>query len=226
MTANSGLVAIGGDLLPESLIDAYSRGVFPWFNSDAEPILWWSPEPRAVVPLVDSNAKPWQGSATGGLHVSRRLQRRLRAGHFEVTADRDFAAVIQGCAAPRKEGDGTWITPAMQRAYTTLHELGLAHSVEVWQEGELVGGVYGVSLGRMFFAESMFSARPDASKAGLARLAEHLVTRGFELLDCQIMNRHLESLGATPMPRDEFLARVRRNNRRATDRGPWTLATP
>ena len=225
MTANSGLVAIGGDLSPESLIDAYSQGIFPWFNSDAEPILWWSPDPRAVVPLVDADGEPAQGSPTGGLHVSRRLHRRLRAGHFDVTADRAFEAVIRGCAAPRKEGDGTWITPAMQRAYAKLHELGLAHSVEVWQEGELVGGVYGVSLGRMFFAESMFSARTDASKAGLARLAEHLVVRGFELLDCQIMNEHLRSLGATFMPRDEFLARVRGNNERPTDRGPWTLAT-
>ena len=219
------MVAIGGDLSPKSLIDAYSQGIFPWFNSDAEPILWWSPDPRAVVPLVDAGGEPWQGSPTGGLHVSRRLRRRLRAGHFEVTADRTFDAVIRGCAAPRKEGDRTWITPAMQRAYAKLHELGLAHSVEVWQEGELVGGVYGVSLGRMFFAESMFSARTDASKAGLARLAEYLVARGFELLDCQIMNDHLRSLGATFMPRDEFLARVRRNNERPTDRGPWTLAT-
>lgn len=224
MTANSGLVAIGGDLSPESLIDAYSQGIFPWFNSDAEPILWWSPDPRAVVPLVDADGEPWHGSPTGALHVSRRLRRRLRAGHFDVTADRAFAAVIRGCAAPRKDGDGTWITPAMQRAYGKLHELGLAHSVEVWQDGELVGGVYGVSLGRMFFAESMFSARTDASKAGLARLAEHLVARRFELLDCQIMNRHLESLGATFLPRDEFLARVRRNELHATDRGPWTLA--
>ena len=225
MTANSGLVAIGGDLSPKSLIDAYSQGIFPWFNSDAEPILWWSPDPRAVVPLVDAGGEPWQGSPTGEFHVSRRLRRRLRAGHFEVTADRAFNAVIQGCAAPRKEGEGTWITPAMQRAYAKLHELGLAHSVEVWQEGELVGGVYGVSLGRMFFAESMFSARTDASKAGLTRLAEHLVVRGFELLDCQIMNDHLRSLGAIFMPRDEFLARVRRNNEHPTDRGPWTLAT-
>lgn len=142
-----------------------------------------------------------------------------------MSADQAFEAVIGGCAAPRMEGDGTWITPAMQRAYAKLHELGLAHSVEVWQEGELAGGVYGVSLGRMFFAESMFSARTDASKAGLARLAEHLVVRGFELLDCQIMNRHLESLGATLMPRSAFLARVHQNNSRATDRGPWTLAT-
>lgn len=225
MTANSGLVAIGGDLSPESLINAYSQGIFPWFNSDAEPILWWSPDPRAVVPLTDADGQPWQGSATGGLHVSRRLRRRLSAGQFDVTADQAFEAVIGGCAAPRREGDGTWITPAMQRAYAKLHELGLAHSVEVWQEGELAGGVYGVSLGRMFFAESMFSARTDASKAGLARLAEHLVARGFELIDCQIMNRHLESLGATLMPRSAFLARVHQNNGRATDRGPWTLAT-
>ncbi|MYB36723.1 MAG: leucyl/phenylalanyl-tRNA--protein transferase [Gammaproteobacteria bacterium] len=225
MTANSGLVAIGGDLSPESLINAYSQGIFPWFNSDAEPILWWSPDPRAVVPLVDAEGRPWQGSATGGLHVSRRLRRRLSAGHFDVTADQAFEAVIRGCAVPRKEGDGTWITAAMQHAYAKLHELGLAHSVEVWQQGELVGGVYGVSLGRMFFAESMFSARTDASKAGLARLAEHLVALKFELIDCQIMNRHLESLGARFMPRDEFLARVRHNNSRATDRGPWTLAT-
>lgn len=224
MTATSGLVAIGGDLSPERLIDAYSRGIFPWFNSDAEPVLWWSPDPRAVVPLADANGEPWDRSPTGGLHVSRRMRRRLRAGHFEVTADRAFDAVIAGCAAPRGDDGGTWITPAMQRAYAKLHELGLAHSVEVWQEGALVGGVYGVSLGRMFFAESMFSARNDASKAGLARLAEHLVARRFELLDCQIMSGHLRTLGATFMPRGEFLAHVRRNNDRPTDRGPWTLA--
>lgn len=225
MTANSGLVAVGGDLSPESLINAYSQGIFPWFNSDADPILWWSPDPRAVVRLVDAAGESAPRSATGGLHVSRRLRRRLGAGHFDVTADQAFEAVIRGCAAPRKEGDGTWITATMQHAYAKLHDLGLAHSVEVWQEGELVGGVYGVSLGRMFFAESMFSARTDASKAGLARLAEHLVLSRFELIDCQIMNRHLESLGATFMPRDEFLARVRQNNSCATDRGPWTLAT-
>ena len=224
MTANSGLVAVGGDLSPESLINAYSQGIFPWFNSDADPILWWSPDPRAVVRLVDAAGESAPRSATGGLHVSRRLRRRLAAGHFHVTADRAFAAVIRGCAAPRKEGDGTWITPAMQRAYVELHEHGLAHSVEVWQDGELAGGVYGVALGRMFFAESMFSARTDASKAGLARLAEHLVAARYELLDCQIMNRHLERLGATFMPRAEFLGRVRRNNDRVTDRGPWTLA--
>lgn len=225
MTATSGIVAIGGDLSPKSLIRAYSQGIFPWFNNDAEPILWWSPDPRAVVPLADANGEPWQGSSTGGLHVSRRMRRRLRAGHFEVTADRAFDAVIAGCAAPRGDGSGTWITAAMQDAYVKLYEMGLAHSVEVWQEGELVGGVYGVSLGRMFFAESMFSACTDASKAGLARLAEHLVARRFELLDCQIMNDHLKTLGATFMPRNEFLARVRRNDSRPTDRGPWTLAT-
>ncbi len=224
MTATSGLVTVGGDLSPESLIDAYSQGIFPWFNSDVEPILWWSPDPRAVVRLADVHGEPWQGSPTGGLHVSRRLRRRLRAGHFDVSADRAFDAVIRGCAAPRGDGSGTWITPAMQRAYSRLHGQGLAHSIEVWQQGELVGGVYGVSLGRMFFAESMFSARTDASKAGLARLAEHLVARRFELLDCQVMNRHLKTLGAQFMRRDEFVTRVRRNNLHPTDRGPWTLA--
>ena len=224
MTATSGLVTVGGDLSPDSLIDAYSQGIFPWFNSDVEPILWWSPDPRAVVRLADVHGEPWQGSPTGGLHVSRRLRRRLRAGHFDVSADRAFDAVIRGCAAPRGDGSGTWITPAMQRAYSRLHGQGLAHSIEVWQQGELVGGVYGVSLGRMFFAESMFSARTDASKAGLARLAEHLVARRFELLDCQVMNRHLKTLGAQFMRRDEFVARVRRNNLHPTDRGPWTLA--
>ena len=206
----TGLIAIGGDLSVARLIDAYGSGIFPWFDDDAEPILWWSPDPRAVL-------RP------EGLKVSRSLRRRLARGDYRVTMDGAFASVMRGCAAPRRDGSGTWITAAMQEAYGALHRSGLAHSVEAWNGDVLVGGLYGVSLGRMFFGESMFSRATDASKVALAYLVAQLRAWNFELVDCQIMNDHLRSLGATEMSRRAFLARVAHNRAEPSRVGPWRL---
>ncbi len=205
--SREGLVAIGGDLSPQLLLNAYWHGIFPWFDDDRGPVLWWSPDPRAVLTPAD-------------MKISRSLAKRLRRGDYTVTMDTDFPAVVESCAAPRK-GGGTWITPAMRGAYAHLSELGFAHSVEAWYEGDLVGGLYGVSLGRMFFGESMFSRRPDASKVALAHLSRQLAAWDFELIDCQIITDHLKSLGARPMRRTEFLDRLARNRRTSTPRYRW-----
>ena len=208
--------AIGGDLAPERLLDAYANGLFPWFNDDRHPICWWSPDPRAVI-------------APDAVKVSRSLRKRLRRGDYAVTADKAFAEVIAGCAAPRRDEPGTWITANMQRAYATLHRAGFAHSVETWAPADhgaaesprLVGGLYGISLGRMFFGESMFSVETDASKVAFATLAKQLAAWSFRLIDCQFMTDHLASLGAEPVPRRDFLELVRANNRTPTRRGAW-----
>lgn len=205
----NGLLAAGGDLSSERLLDAYARGVFPWSSED-EPLLWWSPDPRMVLWLRE-------------LHVSRSLRRRLRMGGYRVTLDTAFADVMAGCAAPRADHDGTWITPSMMEAYGRLAALGHAHSVEVWAEGALAGGLYGVALGRMFFGESMFSRRPDASKVALAALAQQLERWRFELVDCQMSTAHLASLGAREIPRAEFLRHVERLVRRPGVPAPWVL---
>ena len=205
--SREGLVAIGGDLSPELLLSAYGHGIFPWFDDDRGPVLWWSPDPRAVFAPTE-------------MKISRSLAKRLRRGDYAVTMDTDFPAVVEHCAAPRK-GGGTWITPAMRQAYARLAELGFAHSVETWHGGELVGGLYGVSLGRMFFGESMFSRRTDASKVALAQLSRQLAAWDFELIDCQMVNDHLTSLGARPMPRADFLDRLDRNRRQSTRNHPW-----
>ena len=204
-------IAWGGRLAPELLLDAYAHGIFPWFDSDRDPLCWWCPDPRAVLPPT-------------ALHISKSLAKRLRRGGYEVSADRAFAAVIDACAAPRRDRSGTWITPGMIAGYTALHRLGYAHSVEVWQGKALAGGLYGVSLGWMFFGESMFSTAPDASKVALAHLARQLAAWRFTLIDCQIMNAHLRSLGARDVPRAQFLQCVADNRRRPTRRGKWTLA--
>jgi leucyl/phenylalanyl-tRNA--protein transferase len=188
----SGLLAVGGDLSPARLLAAYARGIFPWY-SPGQPVLWWSPDPREVIPV-------------GALHISRSLARTLRRGRFTTSMDTDFAAVIDGCAAPRACGHGTWITPAMRAAYIRLHELGHARSFEIRLGDELVGGTYGVAVGRVFCAESMFSRVPDASKAALVALAEWCRARGIELIDCQLPSPHLRSLGSRALPRAEFLA--------------------
>ena len=206
----AGLVAYGGDLAPTRLLDAYAHGIFPWFSSDRHPVVWWSPDPRAV--LVPAH-----------LHISKSLAKRLRSGYYHVTVDTAFEAVITACAAPRAEGDDTWITPGMQAAYMELHELGFAHSVEAWRDGELAGGLYGVSLGRLFFGESMFSRQADASKVALVHLVRQVCAWRFPLIDCQIMNGHLRSLGATAMPRAEFLRSVAANNAFETRRGRWAF---
>ncbi len=186
-----GLLCVGGDLAPERLLAAYRRGIFPWFET-GQPILWWSPDPRAVF-------------HTGRVRVSRRLRRTLRSDRYATTVDADFRGVVQGCAsAPGREA--TWITPAMAAAYARLHDLGHAHSVETWCGDRLVGGIYGVAVGRMFFGESMFALAPDASKVALLRLSRVLAAAGCPLLDCQLPSAHLASLGSELMPRAEFLA--------------------
>jgi leucyl/phenylalanyl-tRNA--protein transferase len=189
-----GLVAVGGELTPARLLEAYRRGIFPFFDEET-PILWWSPDPRAIFEL-------------DGLHVSRRLARTVRSGRFAVTLDTAFRAVMEGCAV--RPGQGVWITADMIAAYTRLHQLGHAHSVEVWYEGQLAGGVYGVTIGGLFAGESMFSRVRDASKVALVHLMERLRQRGYQLFDVQYLNAHTASLGAIEIPRREYLSRLRR----------------
>jgi leucyl/phenylalanyl-tRNA--protein transferase len=205
----NGLLAAGGGLAVPRLVDAYSRGVFPWF-SEGDPVLWWSPDPRMVLP-------------TDGLHVSRSLARRLRKPDYAVTFDRAFADVLEACAAPRGVERGTWLVPSMIRAYTRLFRSGHAHSIEIWIEDELAGGVYGVALGRMFYGESMFSRRTDGSKIALACLCAQLRRWRFPIIDCQMRTSHLASLGAREMPRREFVALVDRLVREPGRTGPWTF---
>lgn len=212
LTDPNGLLASGGNLAPGTLLAAYSKGIFPWFNSDDEPILWWSPDPRAII-------EPTQ------LHISRRLARRLRSGRFRWALDQDFDAVVQACAAPREDSHGTWITPAMAAAYERLHRLGWAHCVSVYSDDELVGGLYGVSLGTMFFAESMFSHATDASKVALATLCETLEHWHFTAVDCQMMTEHLRSMGASEIPREQFLDRVGRAVMQPSKVGDWGDST-
>lgn len=205
----NGLLAAGGDLSTPRLLDAYARGIFPWFGDD-DPVLWWSPDPRMVLWLRE-------------LHVSRSLRRVIRSAQYLVTLDAAFARVVAGCAGPRDEEVGTWITTEMMDAYSRLAALGHAHSVEVWSRGELVGGLYGVALGRMFFGESMFSRRRDASKVALVALVRHLDHWGFEVIDCQMPTDHLASLGAREIPRTEFLRHVLRLAGLPGVPSPWTL---
>jgi leucyl/phenylalanyl-tRNA---protein transferase len=188
----SGLLAIGGDLTPARLLAGYRRGIFPWY-SEGQPILWHSPNPRFVL-------------LPGQLHVPRSLEKVLRRRTYDVRADTAFPEVLSACAvAPRPGQDGTWITAAMHAAYVTLHRLGHAHSVEAWREGELVGGLYGVAVGRVFFGESMFTLSPDASKAAFATLARSLFDAGCLLIDCQVETEHLARFGAKDIPRRRFL---------------------
>jgi leucyl/phenylalanyl-tRNA---protein transferase len=188
-----GLLAVGGDLQPERLLEGYRHGIFPWYSGD-QPILWWSPDPRTVL-FPDA------------LHISRSLKRSLRPGLFSVTLDRCFRDVMQHCAEPRPQypDGGTWITAEMLEAYTCLHQLGYAHSVETWKDGQLVGGLYGVALGGAFFAESMFTRASDASKVALVSLVRQLQAWRFRLMDCQQSSPHVMALGAEAIPRHEFL---------------------
>lgn len=190
-----GLLAIGGDLHPERLIDAYRRGIFPW-NNAGQPILWWSPDPRWALRPED-------------IRISRSLKKILNKHMFMVTFNRSFATVIRMCAAPRRDGDGTWITGDILDNFNQLHRMGYAHSVECWHEGNLAGGLYGIAMGKVFFGESMFSKVSNASKVALVSLTRVLKEREFKLIDCQVYTRHLESLGAIPMPRDEFAEIIR-----------------
>lgn len=194
MREPDGLLCAGGDLSTTRLLEAYRRGIFPWY-SVGQPILWWSPDPRAVLFPAEFKA-------------SRSLAKAARNRGFEVTFDRDFASVMRCCSDSDLRPEGTWISPAMMAAYWALHELGYAHSVETWLDGRLVGGLYGVALGRVFFGESMFSLERDASKVALKRLVETCLARGVELIDCQVASSHLASLGAREIPRPELVARL------------------
>lgn len=206
-----GVLALGGDLSTERLLLAYSYGIFPWFNDDEGPIVWWSPDPRFVL-------------YPDRLKVSKSMRKVLRDGAFRVTLDTDFRGVISACStSPRAGQAGTWITPDMIEAYCALHEAGWAHSVEVWQEGALVGGLYGVALGRCFAGESMFARVSNASKAGFITLVHWLTARGYDLIDCQTHSAHLESLGAEEIARRDFLAYLEGNREQPTDRGKWSI---
>ena len=186
----NGLLAAGGDLSAARLVEAYRHGCFPWYQ-DGQPLLWWSPDPRTV--LLPNN-----------LHISRSLRKVLRSDLFSVTFDRNFTDVIHACSEPRKDEDGTWITSEMQAAYFALHAKGHAHSVEVWQQDQLVGGLYGIAIGQLFFGESMFSRASNASKVGFVTLVSALKAAGFVLIDCQMPTAHLISLGAESIRRSEF----------------------
>ncbi|TAL36736.1 MAG: leucyl/phenylalanyl-tRNA--protein transferase [Spirochaetes bacterium] len=203
----SGILAVGGDLTPERLLAAYREGIFPWYSPE-DPILWWSPDPRFVLYPAE-------------IRIARTMRQVLRRNIFTVTFDRAFRDVVAGCRTPRKTQAGTWITDEMLEAYCLLHERGYAHSVEAWREGALAGGLYGVSLGGMFFGESMFARESNASKAALVTLAEALGENGFDMIDCQVYTGHLESLGAREIPRTEFMTILRSSLERVTLRGNW-----
>ncbi len=208
LAIREGLLAVGGDLSIDRLALAYSQGIFPWYAED-DPILWWSPDPRLVLYPTE-------------MHVSRSLRRLLKKDRFRFTLDTAFSEVIRGCAAVRgPDHPGTWIVPEMIIAYERLHTAGLAHSVEAWSEGELAGGHYGVSLGRTFFGESMFTRVSNASKAALVVLIRNLQRVGFDLVDCQVTTPHLMQFGAREIPRTRFLKDLRRSLRHRTLQGRW-----
>lgn len=190
----NGLLAVGGDLHPERLLSAYHQGIFPWFNPE-EPILWWTPDPRAVF-LIET------------YQPSRSLLKKLRRQDWHFSINHAFSAVIKACSDARKGQDGTWISASIQEAYTRLHRLGHAHSIEVWQGERLIGGLYGLAIGKVFCGESMFHLETDASKAAFHLLNVHLKCHGFELIDAQVMNPHLQRLGAISLPRSEFLSQL------------------
>ncbi len=192
LTNPDGLLAIGGCLSSQRIINAYQQGIFPWYSS-GEPILWWSPNPRLV--LFPKNLK-----------ISRSLKKTIRKGNFQVTYDQAFSQVMQHCAAPRKKEYGTWITEEIYQAYTQLHQQGFAHSCEVWFDNELVGGLYGISIGQVFFGESMFHKKTDASKIAFHSLVNQLSEWGYQLIDCQVHTNHLSSLGAEEIDRKKFLS--------------------
>jgi len=203
----NGVLAVGGDLSPERLLEAYKRGIFPWFSDDS-PIIWWSPDPRYVVYPAE-------------VKISRSMRQVMGRGIFRITYDTVFSDVVEECSKPRKHEQGTWITSGMMEAYTVLHEMGYAHSIEAWKGDVLAGGLYGVSLGGVFFGESMFSRESNASKAAFINLAVNLRNLGFDIIDCQVYTAHLESLGAFEMPRPEFIGILEDSLSRETIQGNW-----
>ena len=203
-----GLLAVGGDLSTERLLLAYQSGIFPWY-SEGDPILWWAPDPRLIL-------KP------DAIIISRSLRKTMRKGRYKVTRDTNFRHTINACAQiPRKSGPGTWITPEMASAYTRLHQMGYAHSFETWCADEIVGGLYGVSLGRCFFGESMYSVMADASKVALAALASFAQDNHFDFIDCQLPTDHLKSLGAWEISREDFMLRLTLTLQYPTLKGHW-----
>jgi leucyl/phenylalanyl-tRNA--protein transferase len=205
----NGLLAASSDLTPRRLLDAYRQGIFPWYGGD-QPVLWWSPDPRMVLFIED-------------FRIARSLRKRLKQQTVEIRVDTAFRSVIEACARVHRPGQaGTWITPAIIDAYTALHEAGNAHSVETWSNGRLIGGLYGVAIGRMFFGESMFADEPDASKIALVHLVEVLRARGFPLIDCQQETAHLASFGARPIPRTTFAHHVAALVHSNQPGRPWT----
>ena len=211
MANRDGVLAIGGDLSPERLLNAYRIGVFPWYNPE-DPILWWCPDPRFV--LFPEKLK-----------IARSMRPYLNQPKFQLTFDREFSTVMRRCAKVDRKGQrgiGTWISEEMVQAYTRLHTMGFAHSVEVWQEDELVGGLYGIALGRVFFGESMFAEVSNASKFGFIRLVQRLQELGYRMIDCQQKTPHLASLGAESIPRRQFLSVLRENETEPTHRGSWS----
>lgn len=191
-TDPNGLLAAGGSLSPKRLLSAYRQGIFPWFD-ETQPILWWSPAPRMVLKPSD-------------IHISKSLRKLIKKERFECSFDQAFASVIEACAKDRDGQDGTWITDAMKEAYQLLHEQGHAHSIEVWEDDELVGGLYGIAIGQFYFGESMFSQRANASKVGFVYLTEQLKQWGYQYIDCQVQTNHLESLGAYEVSREQFVS--------------------
>ena len=208
-TTSDGLVAVGGEIDSVHLLEAYTQGIFPWFSEDQD-ILWWCPDPRAV--LIPEE-----------FHASRSLIKTIRSEKYRVSINQEFNEVINGCAAPRKDNSSTWITSGMKMAYIRLNTLGYAHSVEVWQDGSVCGGLYGVSLGKIFFAESMFSRKTDASKIALYALSRILTSNKFNLIDCQFLTPHLESLGAKEISRNTFLDLLPRLVQANANKDLWSL---
>ena len=206
----NGLLAVGGDLTPDWLLAAYRRGIFPWFSDD-QPILWWSPSPRCIVLPTETD-------------FSRSLKKVIRQGRYQVTFNQAFEQVLDGCAAPRAQEPGTWITHDMREAYLTMHDLGHAQSVETWQGDELVGGLYGLAIGEVFFGESMFHRATNASKVAFAHLVRQLQQWGCSLIDCQVSNPHLLSLGATEVPREKFEQLLSDGVARPAFPAPWPPA--
>jgi leucyl/phenylalanyl-tRNA---protein transferase len=210
LTEPNGLLAAGGDLGTQRMLAAYRAGIFPWYEN-GQPVLWWSPDPRCVLRPAD-------------LHVSRRLRRQIRNSPLQLTFDTAFAAVIRACAARRRSRQGTWITPQMVRAFERLHAEGWAHSIEVWHNERLVGGVYGLAMGKVFFGESMFSGMPNTSKIALLALSRFMLAHGMELIDCQVVSPHLLSLGAILLPRPEFIKFLASACKDARPRPDWQLS--